>query len=286
MTTLPSALIEPQDLARLLAEAPDNLVLVDATYGVMNPVYTQARIGKAVFFDIDDIANHDNPLPHMVPDADDFAAAVTAMGIGNDSQIVIYDQSGLAMAAARVWWMFRLYGHDHVRVLNGGLPLWVAMGLPMNAGPAPTPTPTPAATTPFRAAYRPHLVCDHAAVDDARTRPDECLILDARSPDRFTGSTPEPRPHLTSGHIPNSRNLFFMDIIDPGTARLIPNHPSVAKMISAGTGKRIITSCGSGVTACVLALALYEMGHDDVAVYDGSWCEWGQKPLNSAISVG
>ncbi|WP_435641669.1 sulfurtransferase [Micavibrio aeruginosavorus] len=283
MTTPSSALIEPQDLARLLAEAPDNLVLVDATYGVMNPVYAQARIGNAVFFDIDDVADHDNPLPHMVPDADDFAAAVTAMGIRNDSQIVIYDQSGIAMAAARVWWMFRLYGHDNVRVLNGGLPLWVAMGLPMNVGPASTPTP---AATPFRAAYRPHLVCNHAAVDDARTRPDEYLILDARSPDRFAGTVAEPRPHLTSGHIPNSRNLFFMDMIDPGTARLIPNHPATAEMIRAGAGKQIITSCGSGVTACVLALALHEMGRNDVAVYDGSWCEWGQKALNSAISVG
>lgn len=283
MTALSSALIEPQDLARLLAEAPNNLVLVDATYGVMNPVYTQARIDNAVFFDIDDVADHDNPLPHMVPRADAFAAAVTAMGIRNDSQIIVYDQSGIAMAAARVWWMFRLYGHDNVRVLNGGLPLWVAMGLPMNVGPAPTPT---VATTPFRATYRPHLVCDHAAVDDARTRPDEYLILDARSPDRFAGSVAEPRPHLTSGHIPNSRNVFFIDMIDPGTARLIPHHPAMAEMIRTGAGKRIITSCGSGVTACVLALTLHEMGRDDVAVYDGSWCEWGQKSLNSAISVG
>lgn len=228
------------------------------------------RISGAQFFDIDAISDPHSPLPHMLPTAESFKASVEALGIGSDSTVVVYDVTGLS-SAARVWWMFRVFGHDKVFVLDGGLPGWIKIGGPVETGPL-----TPSTKGQFTPRYRAHLV---RSVEDMRANlvSGTEQVLDARAAGRFEGTTPEPRPGLRGGHIPGARNLPFGDILDPETKLMLTGDALGERFAQAGIdlSKPITTSCGSGVTAAVLTLGLHRLGVDNVALYDGSWTEWG-----------
>jgi len=231
-----------------------------------------AHIPGARFFDIDDIADPDTTLPHMVPTAGRFAAKMAALGVANASTIVFYDQKGLA-SAARGWWMMGLFGHDRAAVLDGGLPKWQAEGRPVEAGD-PT-SATPAEFRPDLRATRLRGVGDILA--NVATQAE--LVLDARAAGRFTGAVPEPRAGMRSGHMPGAANMPYTELL-AGDQTLLPPAALRARFAAAGVdGSRpVVTSCGSGVTACILTLALTLAGLPAGAVYDGSWTEWGGRP--------
>ena len=234
--------------------------------------YDVAHIPGAVFWDIDGIADPDSHLPHMLPSAKIFATRMEALGIGNDTNVVVYDGMGL-FTAARSWWMLRAFGHDKVAILDGGLPKWIAEGQPVTDRPVPHNMAT------FTALPRPEMV---RGVDAIRSNLNSMSeqILDARSAARFAGAEPEPRPNCRPGHIPGSQNLPYDHLIDPQSKTVLPAHCLKSRFSGVGIDldKPVVTSCGSGVTACVLALGLHLLGKNDVAVYDGSWSEWGTHP--------
>jgi len=233
--------------------------------------FAQAHIPGAAFFDIDAVADHSTDLPHMLPDAATFERAVGTLGIASGDRVVVYDVRGV-VSAARVWWTFRVFGHDAVAVLDGGLRKWRAEGRAVESG-----TPMPAARA-FKATLRPELVRDLAAMrENLASR--AAQVLDARSAGRFAGTEPEPRAGLRGGHIPASLNLPY-DTLYRGDGTLKPPAEMRAAFEASGLdlARPVVTTCGSGVTASVLALALYLVGRRDVAVYDGSWSEWGRKP--------
>jgi len=252
-----------------------DIVVLDATFFL--PIqqrnaleeYRQAHIPGARFFDIDEVADKTSPLPHMLPTPAQFAEAVGEMGIGNDSHVIAYD-SNFFMASARLWWTFRVFGHDRVSVLDGGLARWKAEGRPV------TEQLPVVAERRFTAGFRPELVCDLEQMKALLAERD-VQILDARSPGRFAGTEPEPRAGLRSGHIPGSRNLLFKNLIDETTFCL--KSPAELEKLYREAGvasaQPVTTSCGTGVTAAILALGLYCIGNEQVAVYDGSWTEWG-----------
>jgi thiosulfate/3-mercaptopyruvate sulfurtransferase len=269
-----SALIPPDALCGMIGQP--GIRLVDATYPSNPAFFAQARIGNAVLFDIDAVADQTTPLPHMLPDAEGFSHAVGTMGIGNDDTVIVYDRSGMAMAAARVWWMFRTFGHQRVMVLNGGLPAWIKADYALVSGTYTPPTPKT-----YTAHLNPALARSATQVVESIGSPDT-LIIDARPQERFLGLMPEPRPGMRAGHIPGSMNIPFSALIDPSTGMLNTNHPQVLEAVRTAPAN-IVTSCGSGVTACLLALALHEAGRADTAVYDGSWAEWGNDSLGMPI---
>jgi thiosulfate/3-mercaptopyruvate sulfurtransferase len=269
------ALITTEWLAKHLGEA--DLRVVDGTWHMprlgrdARAEHAAAHIPGAVFFDIDGIADRATSLPHMLPDAEAFAAAVGALGIGRGDRVVVYDVRGV-VSAARVWWTFRAFGLDTVAVLDGGLRKWRAEGRPVESG---TPTPTARA---FEARLRPELVRDLGAMR-ANLTSRRAQVLDARSAGRFAGTEPEPRAGLRGGHIPGSLSLPYETLYRAdGTLKAPDELGAALRAAGVDLGRPVVTTCGSGVTASVLALALYLVGRPDVAVYDGSWSEWGGRP--------
>jgi thiosulfate/3-mercaptopyruvate sulfurtransferase len=241
--------------------------------------YDQAHIPGAVFFDIDDICEPGTSLPHMIPTPELFAQKVGALGIGEDDRVVVYDSAGLS-SAGRAWWMLRMFGHHNVAVLDGGLPKWRAEGWPLDAVVRNPPQRR------FTTRFDPSLVRDkRALIENLATRREQ--VVDARAAGRFDGTAPEPRAGMRSGHIPGSRNVPYELVTDPATRQLKSADELTRLFRDAGVAldRPIVTSCGSGVTACALAFALHLIGHPVAAVYDGSWSEWGL-PGDPPIETG
>ena len=234
--------------------------------------FERARIPGARFFDIDQIAETESGLPHTLPTPEYFAERVTELGINNNHQIVAYDGLGI-FSAARAWWMFRVFGHDKVAVLDGGITKWRNEVRPTEEG---TPTVQASADPPFHATYDASMF---RSLDDIRANVESHAeqIADARSAGRFNGTEPEPREGMRSGHIPGSCNLPYGDLVDPKSGTLLETSQLESAFVRAGLSldKPVVTSCGSGVTAAILSLSLHLLGHEDHALYDGSWSEWG-----------
>jgi len=279
----PDALVSTEWLAAHLA-APD-LRIVDGTFtlpGVKptgRELYDARHIPGAVFFDIDEIADEHNPLPHMLPSPEKFAVRMRKLGLGDGHKIVVYDSAGLS-SAGRPWWMLRVFGHRDVAILDGGLPKWQAEGRPV-ADDIPA-----LRERHFTARLNTLLVRDKGQVLDNLTARRE-QVIDARSRGRFEGSAKEPRPGLRSGHIPGSLNLPYDELTDRQTRTLLPAEALAALFTAAGLerGKPVVASCGSGVTACALAFGLHLLGWPEAAVYDGSWSEWGL-PGDTPVATG
>ncbi|GFE64984.1 3-mercaptopyruvate sulfurtransferase [Litoreibacter roseus] len=231
--------------------------------------YRAAHIPGARFFDIDEISDTRSALPHMAPPVEKFMSRMRAMGVGDGHQVVVYDGAGL-FSAARVWWLFRLMGKTEVAVLDGGLVKWMAEGRETEDLP---PIPKERHMTVQRQA---HLVRDVTQVAAASKLGDH-LILDARGPARFKGDEPEPREGLRAGHIPGSRNVYYKDLLNTdGTMKPVARLREIFHDAGLDSTKPVITTCGSGVTAAILSLALERIGHKSHSLYDGSWAEWGQ----------
>ncbi len=251
------------------------LVVFDATKYLPNEdrdgraEYRHAHIPGARYFDIDEVADPEADLPHMVPSPARFARLLGAMGVSDASRVVFYDQKGLS-SAARGWWLMGLFGHDEAAVLDGGLPKWVREGRPTETG-----EPAGVAAATFRPDFRATRL---RGIGDmiANLASEGELILDARAAGRFAGTTPEPRPGMRSGHIPGARNLPYTDLLAPDGTLLPPAElrDRLARAGADGT-RPVVTSCGTGVTACILTLGLTLAGMPAGAVYDGSWTEWG-----------
>lgn len=230
--------------------------------------YEGAHIPGARFFDIDDISDGRSELPHMVPPVEKFMSRLRAMGVGDGHQVVVYDTHGL-FSAARVWWLFRLMGHDDVAVLDGGFPKWQAEGREIEDLP---PVIRDRHMTVRR---QNHMVRDVTQVS-AATKLGDHEILDARPPGRFRGEEPEPREGLRGGHIPGSKSVPASALLNPDKTMKSPEDlRAVFDAAGADLDKPVITTCGSGVTAAVINLALARIGKTDHALYDGSWTEWG-----------
>ncbi len=230
--------------------------------------YEAAHIPGARYFDIDDVADHRSELPHMAPPIEKFMSRMRSMGVGDGPQVVVYDSAGL-FVAARVWWLFRLMGKTDIAVLDGGLPKWIADGYPVEDMP---PIIRDRHMTVTRQA---HLVKDVTQVA-AASKLGNYEIIDARSPDRFYGREPEAREGLRSGHIPNSKNVYYANLLnDDGTMKDNTALKAIFDAAGVDMTKPVIATCGSGVTANIVTLALSRIGHTDHSIYDGSWSEWG-----------
>ncbi len=256
---------------------PD-LVVFDATKYLPNEnkdgraLFLTGHIPGARYFDIDEVADPDTDLPHMVPTPGRFARLLGALGVGNDSRVVFYDQKGLS-SAARGWWMMGLFGHDNAAVLDGGLPKWLKEGRAVETGAA-----APAVPKSFRPDFRPtRLRGIGDVIANVGTRAE--LVLDARTAGRFAATAPEPRAGMRGGHIPGSANLPFTELLNPDQT-FADAATLRARFAAAGVdGSRpVVTSCGTGVTATILTLGLRLAGLPEGAVYDGSWTEWGGRP--------
>jgi thiosulfate/3-mercaptopyruvate sulfurtransferase len=257
--------------------APD-LMVFDATKYLPNEPfdgltkYREAHIPGARFFDIDVVADPDTNLPHMAPTAGRFARLMGDMGISNATRVIFYDQKGL-QSSARGWWLMKLFGHEKAAVLDGGLPKWLAEGRATESGDA-----KPAAPSSYTPDFRADLV---KGIGDVKRiiAQGNALILDARAKGRFDGTAPEPRPGLPSGHMPGARSLPFTELLNADFT-MKDAATLGARFAAAGADgiKPIVTSCGTGVTACILALGLKQAGLGDAAIYDGSWTEWAGRP--------
>jgi len=275
-------LISATELKERLTTSDQQMMVLDASMHLPNAnrdawqEYQEGHIPGAGFFDIDQIADEENELPHMLPSAEDFSTSVANLGIGSSTAVVVYDSVGL-FSAARVWWMFTVFGHTDVQVLDGGLPAWQASGGSMERGISnvePAKNPIQAKLHQDSVASLEHV---RRAVSDGC---DEIKILDARSKARFDGAAPEPREGLRSGHMPGAYSLPFTELLTAGKDGVmrIKSADELRAIFAArglGSNDAIITSCGSGVTAAVITLCLHIAGYKPGRLYDGSWVEWG-----------
>lgn len=272
MTELPQPLISVEQLNERIGSP--QLVILDASYympamqrnGVTE--WKQRRIANAQHFDFDQtICKKGADYPHTMPSVEQFEQDVQSLGVNSNSEIVMYDGLGL-FAAPRAWWMFKSMGHDKITILNGGLPAWEAAGLALE-----TTLPARPELGNFTADYQPEMFSDSETVLMA-LQDDRAIVLDARSQGRFEGTEAEPRAGLQGGHMPNAKSLPFMDLLEDGFLKSVDDLKTKLTAI-ANPEQRLIFSCGSGVTACHLALAAEIAGYKQLSVYDGSWCEWG-----------
>jgi len=272
--------IDPKDLYDRLQ---NNVVkVIDGSWALdgtdMRALFMRDHIPGAQFLDIEDVSDHSTPLPHMAPSPTQFAHVIGAIGISHDDHVVIYDRQGL-FSAARIWWLFTLMGHRQVQVLRGGLPAWKTEGLPL----------TSEVTTPASITYRPEMQSGKVISMNAlraRLHAPHDTILDARSAGRFTGEAPEPRSGLRGGHVPGSRNLPFNELIQNGALKPEDDLRAIFARLGVDQDKTVITTCGSGVTAAIISMALAEVGHTSALLYDGSWSEWGQETLDTPVETG
>jgi thiosulfate/3-mercaptopyruvate sulfurtransferase len=270
------SLVSTQWLAEHL-DSPD-LAIVDASWHMpasgrnAKAEFLQVHIPGAQFFDIDDLSDTESPLPHMLPAPEKFASRMRKLGIGDGKKVIAYDASGL-FSAARAWWMLKVFGHDDVAVLDGGLPKWLSENRPVDEDP-----PTAPQERHFTARFRSTMVSDKAAIALAM-HGNAAQLADARTPARFRGEEPEPRPGVRAGHVPGARNLHYATLLNPdGTMKSVPELEQIFASAEIDPARPVITSCGSGVTAAILSLALEELGAHNHALYDGSWSEWGADP--------
>ena len=271
----PKTLVSAQWLAAHLKD-PDLRVLDASWYlpgSKRDPFaeYQAAHIPGARFFDLDDVSDHRSDLPHMVPPVEKLMSRMRAIGVGDGHQIVVYDGSGL-FSAPRVWWLFKLMGQMDIAVLDGGFPKWQAEGHPVEDLP-------PILRDRHMMVRRQNQMVKDVTQVSAASKLGESEIVDARSPGRFYGKDPEPRPGLRAGHIPGSKNVFYKDLLKADDTMKSPDEMRQV-FLEAGVDldKPVITSCGSGVTAAILSLGLTRMGKTDHSLYDGSWTEWGMFP--------
>lgn len=267
MLTVPSPLVTTDWLAQHLPQVK----VIDASWHMPAAQrdgfaeYAERHIPTAQFFDIDAVSDSSIDLPHMLPSAVVFTDAVRKLGIRNEDAVVVYDAAGL-FSAARLWWMFRVFGHTNVAVLDGGLPKWLREKHPTESGlRAPAPSQFHAEFQPERVRMKQDVLVN--------LQTGEAIVLDARGEARFKGELPEPRTGLRAGHIPDSVNIPYTSLLhEDGTMR---SEAELRHILTAAEDRPVIASCGSGVTACIIDLALTRIGHDAHAVYDGSWAEWG-----------
>lgn len=262
-----------------LAERLDmnNLRILDASWYLPDmdrdaaAEFAEGHIPGAQFVRLEDVSDAENALPHMVPSDEAFAACVAQMGINTEDQIVVYDGIGL-FSAARVWWLFRAMGHEKIAILDGGFRKWQA-----EARPVSDKTSTPSETQ-YAASLNSEAVKDAAQVA-AAVHDHAYQIVDARGPGRFRGEEPEPRPGMRAGHIPGSSNVHYAVLLqEDGTMKPLDELQRIFEDAGVDLKKPVITTCGSGVTAAILTLALTRLGHRENALYDGSWAEWGMRP--------
>jgi thiosulfate/3-mercaptopyruvate sulfurtransferase len=240
--------------------------------------FAEGHIPGAQFFDIDDLSDTASALPHMLPSPEKFSSRMRKMGIGDGKRVIAYDAAGL-FSAARAWWMFKVFGHNDVAVLDGGLPKWKAEGRPLEDGPALKPQ-----ERHFTARVRSMMVRDMKDVA-AALKTGSAQVADARSGPRFRGEEAEPRPHVRAGHMPGAKNVHYASLLKPdGTLKSPDEIKAVFQTAGIDLSKPVITSCGSGITAAILSLGLTLTGARDHALYDGSWTEWGGDADNPVVT--
>ncbi|MDQ0985773.1 sulfurtransferase [Streptomyces sp. V2I9] len=260
------------------ARSGEGVVLFDASVGAHRGA--PVRIPGARPFDLDgELSDHTSPVPHTMPDVRQFTEALRALGVDDSDTVVVYDARGI-YSSARAWWMLRAMGFDRVAVLDGGLPAWIAAGHPVESTPAAYDGPRGG----FTARPRPGLIVDADAVAAALADP-ASAVLDARTAERYAGTAPEPRPGLRRGHMPGAAGLPFGELLRDGGVMRPAHELRTVFEAAAGGREQLYFSCGSGVTACVLALGATLAGYDDLAVYDGSWSEWGL-PSDRPVATG